>query len=90
MIDWDDGEKTEWIGPVNSGEGINLVHSWNQKGTYIIKAWAKDSLEGESGQASFRLNILTDKSKQSYTGLIQFLEILMNRFPLLTQIIQNR
>jgi hypothetical protein len=86
MIDWDDGEKTEWIGPVNSGEGINLVHSWNQKGTYIIKAWAKDTLEGESGQASFRLNILTDKSKQSNNGLIQILEILMNRLSLIEQL----
>jgi hypothetical protein len=82
MVDWDDGEKTEWLGPYNSGEQFSIIHSWNKKGEYWIKAWAKDTLEGESGQASFKINILTDKSVQRYSGFTQILEIIINRFPI--------
>jgi outer membrane protein assembly factor BamB len=42
QIDWGDGSITDWIGPYNSGERITLNHSWTDKGTYTIKARAKD------------------------------------------------
>jgi len=62
-IDWDDGENTDWLGPYNSGEEITLGHSWDEKGKYWVKAWAKDTLEGKSSQASFEVNILTNKNQ---------------------------
>jgi hypothetical protein len=83
-IDWDDGSNTGWIGPYNSGEQIALNHSWNKKGEYLIKAWAKDIFEGESQQGNFRIKILTNgKTLQKNLGyrnllLIQILEKLMN------------
>jgi hypothetical protein len=91
-IDWDDDSNTGWIGPFNSGEVISLNHSWNKKGEYLIKAWAKDIFGGESGQASFRIKILTnDKSLQKNKGynnqlFIQLLEKLIDRFPLLERL----
>jgi hypothetical protein len=88
-IDWDDGDSTGWLGPYNSGEQITLFHSWNKKGEYWVKAWSKDALEGESTQASHKINILTDKNKQIYPGFSQLLEILISRFPLIAKIIQN-
>lgn len=88
-VNWDDGDDTGYLGPYSSGELITLTHSWNQKGEYWVKAWAKDSLEGDSGQASHKINILTDKSKQVYPGIAQLLEMLAARFPLIAKIIQN-
>jgi hypothetical protein len=68
-VDWDDGSNTGWIGPYTSGEQIALNHSWNKKGEYLIKAWAKDIFDGESGQGNFRFKILTnDKSLQNILG----------------------
>jgi putative CocE/NonD family hydrolase len=48
FIDWDDGTNTDWIGPHNSGEQIQLNKTWNAKGTYHIRAKARDSLGMES------------------------------------------
>jgi len=61
-IDWDDGTSTGYIGPYSSGEQIKISHSWNFKGKYWIKSWAKDEKDGESQQANYQINILTDKS----------------------------
>jgi hypothetical protein len=73
-IDWDDGTNTGWIGPYSSGQEIALNHSWNKKGEYFIKAWAKDIFEGESQQGNFRIKILTNsKSLQNMLGYINLL-----------------
>jgi hypothetical protein len=78
-IDWDDGTNTGWIGPYVSSEEITLNHSWNKKGEYSIKAWAKDTLDDKSGQANFKIKILTnDKSLQNIQGykILLFIKIL--------------
>jgi outer membrane protein assembly factor BamB len=41
-IDWGYGGIEDWIGPYTSGETITINHSWAKKGTYTIKARAKD------------------------------------------------
>ena len=87
-VDWDDGQKTEWLGPYSSGEQIALSHSWNKKGGYWIKAWAKDVYEGSGKQALFKMNILTNKAKTAniYNNqlFVQFFEKLINRFPIIS------
>jgi hypothetical protein len=89
-IDWDDGQDTGWLGPYSTGQQIMLNHSWNQKGEYWIKAWAKDTLEEKSSQANFKFTILTnDKSKQSYQRYIDTLIILiLERFPIIRSILR--
>ncbi len=42
MIDWADGEITEWLGPYESGETMTAEHSWDENGNYIVKVKAKD------------------------------------------------
>jgi hypothetical protein len=74
-IDWNDGEVTDWLGPYSSGEQITLSHAWNKNGQYFIKAWAKDEMQGESQQGSFKINILKNRAKFSpvfYRFLEQF------------------
>ena len=83
MVDWDDGERTEWLGPYSSGETIALSHRWKIKGTYWIKAWAMDTVGGESHQGSHKIIILTS-SARSYQGnpiFIQLLERYLAHFP---------
>ena len=41
-IDWGDGQVENWIGPYNSGEPLNIAHSWSELGDYNIQARAKD------------------------------------------------
>jgi outer membrane protein assembly factor BamB len=47
-IDWGDNTSSGWIGPVQSGVEILQEHSWSDKGSYSIKAKAKDSHGVES------------------------------------------
>jgi len=41
FIDWEDG-KTEWTDFHASGTDVRINHTWSKKGTYTIKAKAKD------------------------------------------------
>ena len=56
-IDWDDGNVEEWIGPFPSDEIIFVNHTWSEKGTYIIKARAKDIYDAESDCYEFEIEI---------------------------------
>lgn len=46
-FNWGDGETSDWTDLVDSGTPASLSHSWEDPGTYDIKAQAKDS-EGET------------------------------------------
>ncbi len=54
FIDWgdeyDDEESSyqDWIGPFESGEEIQVTHSWYYEGTYKVKVKAKDTHNAES------------------------------------------
>ena len=47
-IEWGDGTVEEWLGPYKSGMEIFVSHSWAEKGTYTVKAKAKDIWDAES------------------------------------------
>ncbi len=47
VIDWADGNQEE-TGFVSSGESVTVSHAWTNKGLYIIKAKAVDSIGKES------------------------------------------
>ncbi len=42
MFDWGDGNFSEWVGPINSGETASTTHIWITGGIYKIKVKAKD------------------------------------------------
>ena len=92
-VDWDDGKNTGWLGPYSSSESITLNHSWNRKGEYMIKAWAKDVIGYESGQGMFKINILTNKAKTApvYKNMVFFriLENLISRFPIIYNLLNG-
>ena len=49
LWEWDDGNYSEWLGPINSGEPMTINYSWNETGTYDIRVKVKDiyGLESE-------------------------------------------
>ncbi|RLI61393.1 MAG: hypothetical protein DRO67_08050, partial [Candidatus Asgardarchaeum californiense] len=46
---WGDGTESDWLGPFNSGEGVEESHIWSSRGTFKIKVKAKDINGEESG-----------------------------------------
>jgi hypothetical protein len=60
-IEWGDGDIVEWDGPHNSDVEIDLAHTWAEKGTYIIKAKAKDVYDEESGWETLTVTIPRSK-----------------------------
>jgi hypothetical protein len=80
-IDWGDNTSTGWIGPYASGTEINASHSWSKKGTYDIRAKAKDIYGNESTWTTLRIHMTQDLAFiPSLFALL--LEKLMERFPL--------
>jgi hypothetical protein len=88
-IIWDDGDETGYVGPYSSGETITLSHKWKTKGTYWIKAWARDENGAESLQENYKIVILTNANKQRPTNLLiqQILDRVIHQFPLLIKIL---
>jgi hypothetical protein len=76
-IDWGDNTTTGWVGPYLSGDKITQSHTWSTKGTYTIKAKAKDSNGAESGWGELSVTMPC-----SYNlPFMQLWERLFERFP---------
>jgi parallel beta-helix repeat protein len=89
-IDWGDGDSTGWMGPLGSGDPVNISHKWNQSGTYIIKAKLKDFCnESPWGM----LEVTMPRNKAINTPFLQFIQNFLqnhpNLFPILQKIIQR-
>ncbi len=76
-IVWGDGSPAiEWIGPYNSGEEVTLNHTFEEQGTYMISAKAKDVNEAESDWGYLEVEMpldqeLTSLPVRKYFGLIR-------------------
>ena len=77
QIDWGDGSITDWLGPYDSGKSITMNHSWSEKGTYTIKARAKDidNLWGLWGELKISMPYSYEPPQFS------FIQWLLERFP---------
>jgi len=85
-IEWGDGEFTDWIGPYDSGEEVIISYTWDEKGTYTIKARAKDTdnLWGPWGE----LEVTMPVNQPVQYPLIQWLlERFPNTFPIFRSLI---
>ncbi len=77
LWDWGDDSYSNWLGPYSSGATCKATHSWSTKGTFNIKVKAKD-IYGKEGVWSDSLPITMP---YSYSLMLQFLQLLFNRFP---------
>jgi hypothetical protein len=81
-INWGDGTNSGWIGLYPSGEIITINHTWSEKGTYTIKAKAKDEYGNESGWATLVVSI--PRTRMVITPfLLNLLERFQHIFPML-------
>jgi hypothetical protein len=73
-IDWADETNTGWVGPFPSDQEQTLNHTWNKKGTYTIKAKARDIHDQESDWGTLTVTM-------PYEPQFPFIQWLLERFP---------
>jgi hypothetical protein len=71
LVDWGDSTTTDWQGPFVSGTTIHLMHSWVDKGTFNVKAKAKDSFGAESPWGNMTVSMPSDLSLLMGQQLLQ-------------------
>lgn len=65
-INWSDGTSEFVFGPYSSNEEIIVSHTWEEKGTYLVKVKARDYYEDESDWATLEVAIPKNKSTQFF------------------------
>jgi len=85
-IEWGDGEYEDWFGPYESGEEVIISHTWDEKGTYTIKARAKDidNLWGPWGKLEVKMPV---NQHPFYSLFLRFLDRFPNAFPMLRNLL---
>jgi len=48
QFSWGDGTTSDWIGPIISGQDVEMTHVWSDKGNYEIRVKARDIFNAES------------------------------------------
>jgi len=84
-IDWDDENIEEWIGPFSSGEEIVIDHIWDEEGTYMIRAKAKDIYGDESNWEFLEVTM-----PLSFKTINPRLQNSFNKFPNFSFLIGNQ
>jgi hypothetical protein len=59
LIDWGDGDVTDWIGPYDSNETVSISYEWDYDGIYQIIVKAKNQA-GEIGKVFYNLTLFSD------------------------------
>jgi hypothetical protein len=85
-IEWGDGTDTGWLGPYESRASCEANNTWEKKGEYQIRVKAKD-IYGYESEWSDPLVVSMPKNI-AINPFLLFLERLMERFPILEQILQ--
>jgi len=83
FIDWGDETNTSWLSPIPSGSVISLTHAWDEKGTYIVKAKAKDTMNKESNWTTLQVTMPLSFERIHFRFFEWLLERFPNAFPLL-------
>jgi len=81
-VDWGDGDKTE-SDQMPSGETFEASHAWDEDGTYIIKATAKNTGGATSGSTTKTIEIPRARAVNNNYLLLRFFEQHSNLFPII-------
>ena len=84
-IDWGDGTDSGWVGQYASDEVVYVEHSWSERGSYTIKAKAKDEFGIESNWSTVDISMPRYKTTSM---LYWFLEEHPSLFPLLRYLLK--
>jgi len=61
-IKWGDGDSLTDYGPWDSGEVVTVSHAWENKGTVIIEARARDTFDAYSDWSQYPFTVPRDKA----------------------------
>ena len=86
FIDWGDNSTTGWSRTLPSGEYYNSSHIWSEKGSYSIKAKAKDTYSAESDWATL---VVTMPKTYNYNPILQLLHKILECFPFFEKILNQ-
>lgn len=89
LIDWGDGTNTGWLGPFPPGALIHMNHTWSTKGTYPVKAKAKDTynMEGSWATLNVTMPLITIDDNSFFAEFLHRHPLLSYFFSLLTDIL---
>lgn len=91
LIDWGDGNNSGWLGPYNSGVSAAVSHTYAAKGTYEVKAKAKDVYDAESGWGTLPIRMPSSNEITQlpiFNLLEQFFEQHPHAFPFLHNLVR--
>jgi hypothetical protein len=89
FVEWGDGTNSEWEGPFPAGQKITLSHTWNEKGTFSIRAKVKDESYGAESDWG-ELVVTMPRNRQLFNSLLKnFLQQHPNLFPILQKLISK-
>lgn len=86
-VDWDDDSDIVYVGPYPSDQVVTLTHTWAEKGTYIIKAKAKDIYGAEGDWGTLEIKMPRGKIS-SGTLILTLLERFPHAFPVLRHLME--
>jgi CubicO group peptidase (beta-lactamase class C family) len=84
-IDFGDDTGSVCYGPISSGEDLIVDHTWDEKDTYIITAYATDIYGAEGPKGTLEVSIPKNKPFNFNNSLLSWL---FERFPHLFQILK--
>jgi outer membrane protein assembly factor BamB len=85
FVDWGDGT-SGWSYESTPGYSIKMSHTWENQGTYIIRAKARDSIGAESNWTTIEVTMPFSYEPQ-YPFIQWLLERFLNAFPLLRYLV---
>ena len=75
LVEWGDGSMTSWLGPYDSDKIISLNHIWSEKGTYEVRAKARDTYDGsESDWSTLSVTMPKNRLNQGIWILFDWLK----------------
>ena len=84
--EWGDGEYNDWDGPYNSGEEICASHTWDEEGTYVIRAKLRDEFGAESDWGELQVTMPRNKNLyKSFLNFFQFYPDILQTFKRILQ-----
>jgi outer membrane protein assembly factor BamB len=86
-IEWGDDTVEDWFGPYDSGDEVVVSHTWEERGTYVIRAKAKDFFDEESDWGTLEVSMPVNQQTSVYPWFHWFLNRFPNAFPILRQLL---
>ncbi len=80
-VDWGDNTNTGWTEEYDSGQDVEISHTWSEQGTYMIKAKAMDISNYESDWGTLSVTMPLDLQINQHSSNQLFIKMLQRLLP---------